>query len=598
MSPDDRLGRPGPQLTEGSVGQDLPVGLQRLAQDLLAVRDEQERRATGHGRVVERGDDRLARARGSNDQVAVPVVDLALDGEVVKDLLLVRVRANLQAADGERCRGPVGVTAGDGQRLEQPFPVGVGVVAHERRVLPQTVEGGLELGDELGGVHPGEPDVPLQPVQQRSAAEVGASDVSGVRPAVTAKEPSLRVQAGRPGLVVDLDVSPEVAHQPVEGGLVGRTHVRRGQHPERDSPRPQAQQLLLQHAQAEPLHEGAEQVDAVSGRQLRSQLLAELRIAARVRKQSRPAHGHLGPDLEQAPHPGLVPPCDCQQLARAGQDPVLVPEQLQNLVGLRDLVLGRQLSQGLTDRYREVLSERARHLGWVDRLACVLQADQCRVELLGQDLFVDTGWQLAHPGSLPARRLAIGHFAEPGLDGVVLSGRARWGSWIRAARSCRQRVHPDGLPQRRSRGNAAVEAAGKALASLPLRRPGQRLASRLQLHPAGRRCPSLTMLEHGQGVGLRLVAAAVGEHQVGQAVERGTGPRQEVVDVSRTPDAVAAVEADVVLQLAKRSSRPREAAPLRAEQEARQVQVLSVEVVEPCDVVGPGPLDHRPQQAR
>ena len=50
------------------------------------------------------------------------------------------------------------------------------------------------------------------------------------------------------------------------------------------------------------------------------------------------------------------------------------------------------------------------------------------------------------------------------------------------------------------------------------------------------------------------------------------------------------------LDLAQYRRRAREAAALGAEQEPRQIGVLGVEVVEPCDVVGPGPLDDRPEK--
>jgi hypothetical protein len=42
--------------------------------------DKEQRRTTGHPGVVKRGDHRLARACRGHDEVAVPVVDLALNG--------------------------------------------------------------------------------------------------------------------------------------------------------------------------------------------------------------------------------------------------------------------------------------------------------------------------------------------------------------------------------------------------------------------------------------------------------------------------------------------------------------------------------------
>ena len=79
------------QLAEGRVGEHLAVGPQRLLEDLLAVRDEQQRRSVaGVGLhrppVVERGDDRLAGPGRGDDQVAVAVVDVALDVQIASSI--------------------------------------------------------------------------------------------------------------------------------------------------------------------------------------------------------------------------------------------------------------------------------------------------------------------------------------------------------------------------------------------------------------------------------------------------------------------------------------------------------------------------------
>ena len=163
------------QLTEGAVGEDLAVGTQGLVEDLFAVRDKQQRRAAQHACVVESGDDGLTSAGRGDDEVAVAVVDLAFDLEVVEDLGLVRVGADLQAADRERGSGAVGLAARDGEGLVEPVRVRVGVVGEEGVIGPQPVEGGDELGEELGGVLAGEADVPLEAVAERGAAKPGST---------------------------------------------------------------------------------------------------------------------------------------------------------------------------------------------------------------------------------------------------------------------------------------------------------------------------------------------------------------------------------------------------------------------------------------
>lgn len=275
------------QLAEGAVGQHLPVGPQRLLQDLLSVGDEQQRRAMRQTRVVERRDDGLAGAGCGDDQVAVPVVQLALELEPVQDHLLMRVGTDLQAAHGKGDRAPVLRARRDRERLVEPLGVGLRVVVDEGAVGPVRVEGGLELGEQLGSVRAREFHVPLQAVQQSGPAQVRRADVGRAVARGAPEQPGLGVQPGRPRLVVDLDLRPEVAHQPVQRGVVRRTHVRRGDDPQRHSSSPQVQQLGLEHPEPVPLHEGAQQVHAVRGRQFRPQLGAQLGIRPRVGQERR-----------------------------------------------------------------------------------------------------------------------------------------------------------------------------------------------------------------------------------------------------------------------------------------------------------------------
>src|SRR4051794_14949316 len=114
--------------------------------------------------VVEGGHDGLARSRSSDDEVLVVVLSGPGDIEVFEDLLLVRVRPDLETRDGDAGRSS-GATAGDGEGFVEPVAVPRRVVGDEGRVGPVAVEGGSELLEELRGVHAGEPDVPLESVE-------------------------------------------------------------------------------------------------------------------------------------------------------------------------------------------------------------------------------------------------------------------------------------------------------------------------------------------------------------------------------------------------------------------------------------------------
>ena len=99
------------------------------------------------------------------------------------------------------------------------------------------------------------------------------------------EHPRLRVQAGPLGVVLDLDLSTELADQPVERAGVGSSHVGRGDHPERRPPRLQPMQLRFEQPKAVPLDEGAEQVHLIAGVELRPELGSQAGLAAGVGQQ-------------------------------------------------------------------------------------------------------------------------------------------------------------------------------------------------------------------------------------------------------------------------------------------------------------------------
>ena len=98
-------------------------------------------------------------------------------------------------------------------------------------------------------------------------------DVRGRVAGAATEQPRLGVQAGRAGLVGDLDLGAQL-DQPVESPPFGRAHVGRRDDPQRRGlagGRPatdQSGRLLLDDPQPVPLHERAEQIHPVGRRQL------------------------------------------------------------------------------------------------------------------------------------------------------------------------------------------------------------------------------------------------------------------------------------------------------------------------------------------
>ena len=85
------------QLAEGASAQHLAEGGEALLQDLAPVGHEQQARVTrtGLAGVIEGGDHGFARAGGGHHQVAPAAMEAALGRELVEDLLLVGVGAEM-----------------------------------------------------------------------------------------------------------------------------------------------------------------------------------------------------------------------------------------------------------------------------------------------------------------------------------------------------------------------------------------------------------------------------------------------------------------------------------------------------------------------
>ena len=167
------------RLAEAAVAHDLPERRQALPQDLLLVRDEEQRvdlPGAVQPPVVQRGDDRLAGAGRHHHQVAVPAVHLPLGVQVGQDLRLVRVRPHVQVGDLRSASPRAAPRCSAWRSRSASLP---GVVRLERRVVPVVLERGGERVDDVRLLDVREPDVPLHPVDQRGLRQVRRPDVRG-----------------------------------------------------------------------------------------------------------------------------------------------------------------------------------------------------------------------------------------------------------------------------------------------------------------------------------------------------------------------------------------------------------------------------------
>ncbi len=140
------------ELAEAAVLQYIPIGAQGLLEDLLAMRNEEQRRLMcGRGLeplVVQCGDDRLACARGSNDEIVVAVVDVSLGLEVVEHFALMRIGPYVEMAHVEGTSACA--TSVLRKQSVEVLRIFVRVVRRKCGIVPVGVEGGFELVEEGG----------------------------------------------------------------------------------------------------------------------------------------------------------------------------------------------------------------------------------------------------------------------------------------------------------------------------------------------------------------------------------------------------------------------------------------------------------------
>jgi len=250
------------EFAKSRVCQDLPIGAQRLFQDLLPMGHEQQgwsRWIVGvaEAPVVQGRDNRLAGSGCGDDHVAVSIVHPSLHRKGFQHLRLVRVRPNLETGERNGWTARPWLTGGLEQRVVKPISIPVWVVGFEAAVVPIGVEGGDELRHEGRRRDAGEPNVPLHAVQQRGAREVGRSYVGGIEFDVAPEQPRLRMQPRSLRVVLDLDLGAELVDQAVQRFALSRAHVRGGHDAKGFASFAESRELGVQDAQAMPLHEGA-----------------------------------------------------------------------------------------------------------------------------------------------------------------------------------------------------------------------------------------------------------------------------------------------------------------------------------------------------
>ena len=168
------------EFAEGRVARGQPEHRRRLLQDLVAVRDEQERRVVAHpfvaaqACVVESRDERLAGSRGGDDQVAPASVANPFGFEPIEDRTLERVRGDVDPRQRQVivARGGL-LLCGEGRHKP------IAVVALDVLVFPEGLKGKTKAVDHRRGLGLRQADVPLESVDEGAVREVRAANVGG-----------------------------------------------------------------------------------------------------------------------------------------------------------------------------------------------------------------------------------------------------------------------------------------------------------------------------------------------------------------------------------------------------------------------------------
>jgi len=250
--------------------------------------EEQARACWGVRRqasVIEGGDHGLARSGRRNKQIPVPAVNDALDLELVEHLLLVGVRAYLEAREGQRYPVAKAFAGCFGEGVVQPVAVRRGVVRLERRVVPIAVERGEELLQQGRRRHGRKPNIPLDAIEHRGPGQIARPDVCRVESGPTSEEPRLGVQPGSLRVVLDFDLCTQVVDEAIQGRALGGAHVGRCDDANRDTSVSQRDELVFEDPKSVPLDEGHDDVDAVGASQFGADFMPDPRLTRSIGKQ-------------------------------------------------------------------------------------------------------------------------------------------------------------------------------------------------------------------------------------------------------------------------------------------------------------------------
>ena len=209
--------------------------------------------------VIQCRDDRLAGTGGSYHQIARIATDSALCLQLVQNLLLVGIGVDVHGVD----IGIVGVEIFF--RLQCPCQALSLIlrVVFKFAVIPVILKGSGNLVNGFGQVAPCYFCIPFKAAGQCRIGQIGRANISRREAGFAVKDICLGVEAGRLGIVADLDVRIGQLSQFLNGFHIGSAHVRGGDDAKLAAVLREFPQLVHDKPQAAPFDEGHQHVDPV-----------------------------------------------------------------------------------------------------------------------------------------------------------------------------------------------------------------------------------------------------------------------------------------------------------------------------------------------
>ena len=224
--------------------------------------------------VIQCRDDRLAGTGGRHHQIARIATDSALCLQLVQNLLLVGIGVDVHGVDVSI----VGVEIFF--RLQCPYQALFLIlrVVFKFAVIPVILKGSGDLVDGFGQVAFRYLGVPFKAAGQCGIGQVGRANIGRREAGFAVKDICLGVEAGRLGVVADLDVRIGQLSKLLNGLHICCAHVRGGDDAELAAVLREFPQLVHDKPQAAPFDEGHQHVNSVSRDNLFFELRKHLRL--------------------------------------------------------------------------------------------------------------------------------------------------------------------------------------------------------------------------------------------------------------------------------------------------------------------------------